>query len=206
MSSVEIGTSATQERKNKSVEDEQSRNWYIRYTWKKKHVRRIKTCVKFGTKPTSRRPSDFDSNKSNQQNFDPVNILPSNKLKWRVHMAEQARGSTVWPTKLKWQTELSKREVRKLWTGIATSEEGPLHQHSFTTKKNALFFTYRREMTFCTRSPFVHNILRQKAFIVPHCKVFVLRRKGVIVLMIVRYFYSVKGKFGTTMLFFLLKR
>jgi len=45
MSSVEIGTSATQERKNKSVEDEQSRNWYIRYTWKKKHVRRIKTCV-----------------------------------------------------------------------------------------------------------------------------------------------------------------
>jgi hypothetical protein len=139
MSSVEIGTSATQERKNKSVEDEQSRNWYIRYTWKKKHVRRIKTCVKFGTKPTSRRPSDFDSNKSNQQNFDPVNILPSNKLKWRVHMAEQARGSTVWRTKLKWQTELSKREVRKLWTGIATSEEGPLHQHSFTTKKNALF-------------------------------------------------------------------
>jgi hypothetical protein len=110
-------------------------------------------------------------------------------------MAAQARHGAHGVVQSAWQRELTKREVSELWRGIARVRK--LHCINTPSPQKttiALFFTYRREKTFCTRSPFVHNILRQKAFIVPHCKIFILRQKAVIVLMNIRYFYIVKGE------------
>ena len=71
-------------------------------------------------------------------------------------MAAQARQGAHGVVQSAWQEVLTKREVSELWRGIARVRK--LHCINTPSAQKttiALFFTYRREKTFCTRSPLV---------------------------------------------------